>query len=77
MKKEDPTLITVSEAAKIRGVGETAIRNLISRGRLQSQRLYGRILLKRAEVERFELDRPGPKKGAKKKRAAGPKKTVN
>ncbi len=64
-KKDDP-LITVSEAARLRGVGETAIRNLVYRGRLAPVRLYGRILFNRADVERFETKRPGPKPAPKK-----------
>ncbi len=65
VKKEDPELLTVDEAARIRGVVPSAIRNLVYRGRLASVRLYGRMLLYRAEVEGFEMEKPGPK-GTKK-----------
>ncbi len=66
-KKDDPELLTVSEAARLRGVGETAIRNLVYRGRLASVRLYGRVLFRREDIERFERERPGPKKATQKK----------
>lgn len=57
-------LITVSEAAKIRGVSRQAIHGLIERGRLRSVNMFGRVLLYRSEVEAFEKDTPGPKKGS-------------
>jgi excisionase family DNA binding protein len=61
-KKNDiKNFITVAEAAEIRRVSRSAIHELIQRGRLKSERILGRVVLFRAEVEQFEKDRPGPK----------------
>lgn len=57
-------LITVTEAAQLRGVSRAAIHELVQRGRLRSERMFGRVLLYRSEVEAFERVRPGPKKGS-------------
>lgn len=54
-------LITVTEAAHLRGVSRAAIHELVQRGRLQSVRMFGRVLLYRSEVESFEKDKPGRK----------------
>lgn len=56
-------LISQAEAARIRGVSRAAIRDLIRRGRLRSFNLAGRELVYRSEVESFEKETPGPKKG--------------
>lgn len=56
-------LITVTEAAKLRGVSRQAIHALIERGRLGSVNMFGRVLVYRSEVEAFEKETPGPKKG--------------
>jgi excisionase family DNA binding protein len=55
-------LMTVSEAAKVRGVTRQAIHALIERGRLRSVNMFGRVLLYRSELEAFEKEAPGPKK---------------
>ena len=55
-------LITLTEAAKLRGVSRAAIHELVQRGRLKSEKMFGRVLLYRSEVEAFERDKPGPKK---------------
>lgn len=57
--------ITVSEAAELRGVSRAAIHELISRGRLISHKLLGRVVLLKEDVETFERDRPGPKVSTK------------
>jgi excisionase family DNA binding protein len=57
-------LMTVSEAAKARNVSRQAIHALIERGRLRSVSMFGRVLLYRSEVEAFEKETPGPKKGS-------------
>jgi excisionase family DNA binding protein len=68
MKKEKNSsnsiddLITVTEAAQLRGVSRAAIHELVQRGRLRSEKMFGRVLLYRSEVEAFERDKPGPKK---------------
>lgn len=53
--------VTVAEAAELRGVSRAAIHELVQRGRLRSERMLGRVLLYRNEVENFEKDKPGPK----------------
>jgi hypothetical protein len=62
-------LISQAEAARIRGVSQQAIANLIRRGRLMSTLVAGRTLVLRPEVEAFvpkpKLGRP-PKKAGKK-----------
>lgn len=64
-------LISQAEAARIRGVSQQAISNLIRRGRLTSTLVAGRTLVLRTEVEAFvpkpKLGRP-PKKSASTKR---------
>ena len=55
-------LITMTEAAKLRGVSRAAIHELVQRGRLRSEQMFGRVLLYRSEVEAFEKSKPGPKK---------------
>ncbi len=70
MKKKDErnqssgieNLITVTEAAKLRGVSRQAIHALIERNRLRSVEMFGRVLLYRDEVEDFEKEKPGPKR---------------
>jgi hypothetical protein len=52
-------LITVSDAAKLRGVTTTAIHNLIRRGRLRSQEISGEVFVFKSEVENFERGKPG------------------
>jgi hypothetical protein len=65
-------LISQAEAARIRGVSQQAISNLIRRDRLSSTLVAGRTLVLRSEVEAFvaqpKLGRP-PKKAAGKKAA--------
>jgi excisionase family DNA binding protein len=56
-------LITVTDAAKLRGISRQAIHALVERGRLRSVNMFGRVLLYRSEVESFEKEKPGPKKG--------------
>ena len=61
-------LISIAEAARLRGVTHGAIRNLIDRGRLSSVEIAGRRLVARSEVEAFEPEkggRPSSKKGGK------------
>jgi excisionase family DNA binding protein len=46
-------VITVSEAAKLAGVGDETVRRWVRAGRLQSRRDGPRLLLFREEVERI------------------------
>jgi hypothetical protein len=67
---ESSELISQAEAARIRGVSQQAIANLIRRGRLASTLVAGRPLVLRSEVEAFlpkpKLGRPQRKTTAKK-----------
>lgn len=71
-------LISINEAAELRGVDRTAIHGLITRGRLASVKVGGKTLLRRSDVLAFQPQRPGPqrkpkpaaKKAAKKRQGA-------
>jgi hypothetical protein len=54
-------LITLQEAAEIRGRSTAAISELVRRGRLRSFEKFGRKLVSRREVEAFEDSRGWPK----------------
>lgn len=54
-------LITIAEAARLRGVSRSAISELVRRGRLRSTEMFGRVLVYRSEVESFQRQKPGPK----------------
>lgn len=54
-------LITIAEAARLRGVSRSAISELVRRGRLRSVEMFGRVLIYRSEVEGFQKQKPGPK----------------
>ena len=70
--------ISQAEAARIRGVSQERIRQLVQEGRLQSVEAAGRKLVRRSEVEAFVPKPEGrpPRKVASKKRAA-PKKRAH
>jgi hypothetical protein len=65
--------ISQAEAARIRGVTQQAVANLVRRGRLTAISVAGRTLVLRSEVEAFvpqpKLGRP-PKKAADRKAAS-------
>jgi excisionase family DNA binding protein len=66
VKLDVDDLITIREAAELRGVSVSAIGDLVRRGRLSSVEKFGRRLLSRREVESFEDARGWPKgKGRK------------
>ena len=54
-------LITVSEAAKVRGISRISMYDLMERGRLRTIEFGGKKFLIRKEVEDFERAKPGPK----------------
>lgn len=54
-------LITIREAAEVRGVSVSAIGDLVRRGRLTATEMFGRKLVSRREVEGFEDARGWPK----------------
>ena len=64
--------ISQAEAARIRGVSQPAIVNLIRRGRLTTVNMAGRTVVLRSDVENFIAQPKGgrpPKKAASKKSA--------
>jgi len=56
-------LVSISEAARLRGVTPQAIDDLIARGRLSVVPVAGRRLLNRAEVLAFQKMKPGRQVG--------------
>jgi excisionase family DNA binding protein len=60
-KKEDDDLVTISQAARLRGVSPQAIDDLIGRGRLSAVKVAGLRLLKRADVVNFKPSKGGRK----------------
>jgi len=60
-KPDVDDLITVQEAAQLRGVSTASIFQLIARGRLRSEKLIGRTLVYRNEIEGFKEQKPGVK----------------
>lgn len=54
-------LISIPEAAQIRGTSRAAIQHLIERGRLTAHEVFGRTMVLRHEVENFERKKSGPK----------------
>ena len=64
-------LITLQEAAEIRGRTTAALSELVRRGRLRSFEKFGRKLVSRREVEAFEDSRGWPKGKTRKGAASG------
>jgi excisionase family DNA binding protein len=52
-KPDVDDLITVQEAARIRSVSGASIFQLIARRRLRSEKVIGRTLVYRSEIENF------------------------
>jgi excisionase family DNA binding protein len=65
-------LITMPEAATLRGVTTAAITELVRRGRLRAVEMFGRRLVSRSEVESFEPERKGWPKGKARKATKQP-----
>ena len=53
--------ISQAEAARIRGVSQQAIDNLVKRNRFKTLKFGGRTLLNRADVENYQQHPPGPR----------------
>jgi plasmid maintenance system antidote protein VapI len=70
MVKIDPDeLLTVAQAAQLRGVTRQAINHLIRQTKLSTVDIAGRRFVKRGEVEAFIPDRGGrPTEDASKKK---------
>ncbi len=60
-------LITQTEAAQLRGVRQSSLNSLVSRGRLRSVEMFGKRLVYRSEVLAFERMKTGPKPKVTKK----------
>ncbi len=54
-------LLTISQAAQLRGTSRIAVHELINRGRLEAIEIAGRKFVRRVDLERFEREKPGPK----------------
>ncbi len=72
-KEEAEKFVTQAEAARMRGVTRSAISELIRRGRLRTEILYGVRLVYRADVENFQRAKPTKKATTKSVRAKRPK----
>lgn len=60
-------MLTVQDAAREAGLSDTAVRSAIQRGRLAVVHMYGRMLIERAEWERY---RASARRGRPRKPAA-------
>ncbi len=60
--------ISQAEAARIRGVTQQAIDNLVKKSRFQTMRIGGRTLLSRSDVEAFQPTMPGREPKSKRKK---------
>lgn len=58
MKNDLNDLISIAEAARIRGVTHAAIQDLIKRNKLEVTEIGGRRFLSRKEVEIYEPEQP-------------------
>jgi excisionase family DNA binding protein len=59
MNGQQKSLITVKEAAKIKGVSDKAIYDLIKRGRLNFEEVSGKKFIKREDVENYAEGKRG------------------
>ncbi len=59
-------MITLAEAASLRGVHYDAIYKLVKAGRLKAEKMYGRLLVYRSEVLAYVPKKSGRPKGTKK-----------
>jgi predicted DNA-binding protein (UPF0251 family) len=53
--------ITQAEAARIRGVSQQAIDNLVKRNRFKTLKLGGKTLLNRVDIANYQMQPPGPR----------------
>ena len=56
-------LISIREAAELKGVSRSAILQLIQRGRLRVETIVGKQLVYQSEVKNFINQKPGPSVG--------------
>jgi hypothetical protein len=72
MAKRDEDLITLTEAAELRGYKDvSAISQLVRRKRLRSVERFGKTLVYRSEVLAFEPSKGGRPKASGKKSSKG------
>lgn len=77
-KNQDEDLITMTEAAELRGYkGVSAISQLIARGRISSVERFGKTLVYRSEVLTYEPDKGGRPPKPKDEAVKGGKKGSN
>jgi hypothetical protein len=58
-EKEVDDLITLSEAASLRGTSVSAVSHLVRRQRLASIERYGKVLVSRSEVQGYKPSKGG------------------
>lgn len=56
-------LISVKDAADLKGVSRSAILQLVQRGRLRTETIIGKQLVYRDDVTGFSNQKPGPSVG--------------
>lgn len=56
-------LISIKEAADLKGVSRSAILQLIQRGRLRTETVVGKQLVYESDVTQFVNQKPGPQVG--------------
>lgn len=56
-------LISIKEAADLKGVSRSAILQLIQRGRLRTETVAGKQLVYQEDVTQFTNQKPGPQVG--------------
>lgn len=56
-------LVSIKEAADIKGVSRSAILQLIQRGRLRTESVIGKQLVYKDDVENWQNQKPGPAVG--------------
>jgi excisionase family DNA binding protein len=60
MKIDPEDLLTVSEAARLRGVSHQSISYLVKMGRVRSVSIRGRTYILRKDLENYKPGKPGP-----------------
>lgn len=63
---EPSAWISQAAAAQMRGISRQAIADLVARKRLRTLEIGGKILVHRADIEKFTPKPPGPPPKAKK-----------
>ncbi len=57
-------LITISEAAKLRGVSTAAVTYHLRAANMRSEMIGGVLMVYRSDVENYQPQKPGPKSDA-------------